>query len=98
MTTPTPSAPRSTTRPGDPTMTAEELARDWEIDPRWSGVRRDHSAEGPYRPEDAQLKATARRARTQIGKLMASPPLRKYVVEALRAQWSPEEIAGRILP
>ena len=28
MTTPTPSAPRSTTRPGDPTMTAEELARD----------------------------------------------------------------------
>nr|WP_244892919.1 hypothetical protein [Corynebacterium stationis] len=26
-------------------------------------LRRDHSAEGPYRPEDAQLKATARRAR-----------------------------------
>ena len=45
MSIPTPSAPRSTTRPGDPIMTAEELARDWEIDPRWVGVRRDHSAE-----------------------------------------------------
>lgn len=59
-------------------------------------LRRNHSAQGPYRPEAAQLKATARRARPQLGKLMASPRLRKYVVEGLRAQWSPEEIAGRI--
>ncbi|MGO1227510.1 MAG: isocitrate lyase, partial [Brachybacterium sp.] len=38
-------------------MTAEELARDWEIDPRWRNVRRDHTAEdvialaGPVREE-----------------------------------------------
>ena len=67
MTTPTPSAPRSTTRPGDPTMTAEELARDWEIDPRWSGVRRDHSAEdvlsltGPVREEHTLARRGAER-------------------------------------
>lgn len=59
-------------------------------------LRRNHSAEGPYRPETAQIKAAARRARPQSGKLMASPRLRKYVVDGLRAQWSPEEIAGRI--
>ena len=67
MTIPTPSAPRSTTRPGDPTMTAEELARDWEIDPRWSGVRRDHSAEdvlsltGPVREEHTLARRGAER-------------------------------------
>ncbi|MGP5056605.1 isocitrate lyase [Brachybacterium paraconglomeratum] len=67
MTTPTPSAPRSTTRPGDPTMTAEELARDWEIDPRWAGVRRDHSAEdvlsltGPVREEHTLARRGAER-------------------------------------
>lgn len=59
-------------------------------------LRRNHSAEGAYRPEAAQLKAVARRARPQLGKLVASPRLREYVVEKLRAQWSPEEIAGRI--
>ncbi len=59
-------------------------------------LRRNHSADGPYRPEAAQLKAVARRARPQLGKLMASPRLREYVIEGLRAQWSPEEIAGRI--
>ncbi len=67
MTTPTPSAPRSATRPGDPTMTAEELARDWEIDPRWAGVRRDHSAEdvlsltGPVREEHTLARRGAER-------------------------------------
>ena len=67
MTTPTPSAPRSTTRPGDPTMTAEELARDWEIDPRWSGVRRDHTARdvlsltGPVREEHTLARRGAER-------------------------------------
>ena len=67
MTTPTPSAPRSTTRPGDPTMTAEELSRDWEIDPRWAGVRRDHTAEdvlsltGPVREEHTLARRGAER-------------------------------------
>ena len=67
MTIPTPSAPRSTTRPGDPTMTAEELSRDWEIDPRWAGVRRDHTAEdvlsltGPVREEHTLARRGAER-------------------------------------
>ncbi|MBT0992887.1 isocitrate lyase [Cellulomonas sp. DKR-3] len=31
-------------RPGDQTTTADELAAAWEIDPRWAGVRRAHTA------------------------------------------------------
>lgn len=34
-----------TTRPGDQTQTAAELAEQWATDPRWAGVRRDHTAE-----------------------------------------------------
>ena len=47
----------TTPRTGDQTMTAQELARDWEIDPRWRNVRRDHTAgdvvslAGPVREE-----------------------------------------------
>jgi len=33
------------TAPGDQTQTAAELAREWEADPRWAGIRRDHTAE-----------------------------------------------------
>lgn len=33
------------TRPGDQTETADELARRWRTDPRWAGVRRDHTAQ-----------------------------------------------------
>src|SRR5699024_4545528 len=44
-TAPPPEEPIMTTTPrtGDQTMTAQELARDWEIDPRWRNVRRDHT-------------------------------------------------------
>lgn len=59
-------------------------------------LRRNRSPEGPYRPETAQRKAVARRARPQIGKLLANPGLRDYVVDKLRAQWSPEQIANRL--
>ena len=38
----TPGAPAS--RPGDQTQTAAELALEWEVDPRWEGVRRDYTA------------------------------------------------------
>ncbi|MGO1201290.1 MAG: isocitrate lyase, partial [Dermabacteraceae bacterium] len=58
MTTPlSPTTRTGTPRPGDQTLTAQELARDWEIDPRWHSVRRDHTAEdvialaGPVREE-----------------------------------------------
>jgi len=48
MTTQTHPAPLpggTTTKPGDQTQTADELAASWEIDPRWAGVRRTHTAE-----------------------------------------------------
>lgn len=34
-----------TARPGDQTRTAAELARTWATDPRWAGLRRDHTAD-----------------------------------------------------
>ncbi|WP_062466343.1 isocitrate lyase [Demequina maris] len=49
-----------TIRPGDQHQTADELEAEWAWDPRWSGVRRDYTAEdvvrlrGPVR-EDATL-------------------------------------------
>ncbi|MDK8723862.1 hypothetical protein QP919_10710 [Corynebacterium propinquum] len=46
-------------------------------------VRRNHSAENPYRAETAQLKACASR-------------LWDYVCAQLRAQWSPEKISHRL--
>lgn len=59
-------------------------------------VRRNHSAEGPYRAETAQLKACARRLRPKIPKLLANKRLWDYVCAQLRAQWSPEEISNRL--
>ena len=35
----------TTTRPGDQTQTAAELAQQWATDPRWAGIRRDYTAE-----------------------------------------------------
>ncbi len=32
-------------RPGDATQTATDLAFAWQTDPRWAGIRRDHTAE-----------------------------------------------------
>ena len=34
-----------TPRPGDAVETATDLAFAWQTDPRWSGIRRDHTAE-----------------------------------------------------
>lgn len=59
-------------------------------------IRRNHSAEGPYRAETAQLKACARRLRPKIPKLLANKRLFDYVCAHLRAQWSPEEISNRL--
>lgn len=51
-------------------------------------VDRNHSAEGPYRAETAQLKACARRLRPKIPKLLGNKRLMDYVCDGLRAQWS----------
>ncbi|WP_241879938.1 IS30 family transposase [Corynebacterium diphtheriae] len=59
-------------------------------------MRRNHSAEGPYRPETAQLKAASRRLRPKPAKLLMCRRLYDYVVGGLWAQWSPEQISNRI--
>ncbi|SQI25701.1 transposase for insertion sequence element [Corynebacterium renale] len=59
-------------------------------------IRRNRSAEGPYRAETAQLKACARRLRPKLPKLLADKRLWEYVCNGLRAQWSPEQIAHRL--
>lgn len=59
-------------------------------------IRRNHSPDGPYRPDTAQKKAAARRLRPKTAKLMAHARLYDYVVTGLRAQWSPQQIANRL--
>ena len=57
-----------------------------------------NSVRGRYDPEKAAHKACARRkySKYQGMKIAARPELRTYVEEKLAADWSPEEIAGRI--
>ncbi|GAA3881440.1 isocitrate lyase [Leifsonia kafniensis] len=56
----TPNTNRSaSTRPGDQTQTAQELALEWAADPRWEGIRRDYTAE-----DVIALRGTVREDRT----------------------------------
>lgn len=61
-------------RPGDQTQTAAELDAEWQLDPRWAGIRRDYTAEdvvavrGPIR-EDATL---ARRGAERLWELITA--------------------------
>ena len=54
-------------RPGDTTQTAAELRLEWDADPRWSGIRRDFTAEdvvalrGPVREEQTLARRGAER-------------------------------------
>ncbi|MGN7798356.1 isocitrate lyase [Leifsonia sp. 22587] len=41
----TPNRPENSARPGDTTQTAAELQLEWDADPRWSGIRRDYTAD-----------------------------------------------------
>ncbi|WP_308798741.1 isocitrate lyase [Agromyces silvae] len=56
-----------TNRPGDQTQTAVELQLEWDADPRWSGIRRDYTAEdvialrGPVREERTLARRGAER-------------------------------------
>ncbi|KQR54271.1 Isocitrate lyase [Leifsonia sp. Leaf336] len=57
----------SSARPGDTTQTAAELRLEWDADPRWSGIRRDYTAEdvvalrGPVREEQTLARRGAER-------------------------------------
>ena len=59
---------------------------------------RRNSVRGRYDPEKAAHKARLRRKQSkyQSMKIVGHPELREYVERRLAADWSPEEIAGRI--
>ena len=58
----------------------------------------DHhqSADGSYGAYTAQRQAVARRARPKPAKLACPGPLRDYVAQALREEWSPEQISNAL--
>ncbi|WP_348788207.1 isocitrate lyase [Leifsonia sp. NPDC080035] len=71
-------------RPGDTVQTAAELQLEWDADPRWSGIRRDYTAEdvvalrGPVREEQT----LARRGAEKLWELIqreGSGPDAKWV-------------------
>jgi IS30 family transposase len=49
---------------------------------------------GKYRPSTAEKATWARAARPKPSKLGLNPRLREQVIEGLKLQWSPEQIAG----
>jgi isocitrate lyase len=64
----------SARRPGDQDQTAAELETEWQLDPRWDGVRRDYAAQdvidlrGPVREEQT----IARRGAEKLWELIQS--------------------------
>ncbi|HEY8912371.1 isocitrate lyase [Lacisediminihabitans sp.] len=64
----------SARRPGDQTQTAAELETEWQLDPRWDGVRREYTAQdvidlrGPVREEHT----IARRGAEKLWELIQS--------------------------
>jgi transposase, IS30 family len=51
----------------------------------------------PYKASVAQRDADERARRPQTGKLAGHPRLRTWVQESLEKEWSPEQIAGRLV-
>jgi len=60
------------TRPGDTTQTPAELQLEWDADPRWTGIRRDYTADdvvalrGPVREEQTLARRGAERLWQQL--------------------------------
>jgi isocitrate lyase len=61
-------------RPGDAVQTATDLAFEWQTDPRWAGVRRDHTAEDVVRLRGPVLQehTLARRGAERLFELVQS--------------------------
>jgi len=55
-----------------------------------------HATDGRYLPHAAHRDAAAARARPKPAMLAQPGPLRDYVTDGLREQWSPEQIRNRI--
>ncbi|MBB5832948.1 isocitrate lyase [Brachybacterium aquaticum] len=94
----TDSTPRTAPRPGDPTMTAEELARDWEIDSRWANVRRDHTAAdvvslaGPVREERTLARRGAEALWEMIQRNTEDPESWVYALGALTGNQAVQQV------
>ncbi|WP_010532836.1 isocitrate lyase [Brachybacterium squillarum] len=88
------------TRPGTPTTTAEELATAWEVDPRWEGVRRDHTAEdvvslaGPVREEHTLARRGAERLWQQIQDNTTDPSSWVRALGALTGNQAVQQVRG----
>src|SRR6478609_8786472 len=67
----------STTRHGDQTQTATELAASWDLDPRWAGIRRSHTAEDvvALRGSVREESTLARRGAERLWELLHSRTL-----------------------
>jgi len=57
-------------------------------------LRRNTTKAGLYRPLGAQRAAEVRARRPKVAKLAAPGPLREFVIEKLREDWSPRQIAN----
>jgi IS30 family transposase len=75
---------------------AAEIGRDRST--VWRERRRHLNRDGSYRPGTAQVRAEtrARTSHRRPAKLSVPGPLREYVIEGLKVDWSPQEIAQRI--
>jgi len=74
---------------------AKELNRDpatisREINRNGSGCRRR------YLPSLASQRAEKRKKQSHIKDRLKNPEIRRYVIEKLKAEWTPEQIAGRL--
>lgn len=75
--------------------TLRAIGRD--LDRPASTIKREldaRSDNGVYLPHSAHRDAAAKRARPKPAKLAEPGPLRDYVADRLREQWSPEQISG----
>lgn len=59
-------------------------------------IRRNGGSRMKYRADTAQEISDKRRHQKRRGKLVKHPKLKEFVVNHLKAEWSPEEIAGRL--
>jgi IS30 family transposase len=71
---------------------AAEIKRDPSVVSR--EIRRNSTSRDGYRPTVAQLKAEKRARRPKVAKLAMDGPLREFVQEKLKEDWSPEQIAN----
>ncbi|WP_369138026.1 isocitrate lyase [Modestobacter versicolor] len=70
-----------TPRPGDAVQTATDLAFEWQTDPRWAGIRRDHTAEDvvALRGPVVEEHTLARRGAQRLFELVESSNGREWV-------------------